>query len=92
MPAEQVFALDVVFTLARVPVPGDWADDGACRKLATTIFFPHYSDSTAEAKAVCVRCPVIKECRAFALRYPMLRGVWGGLSEGERKRLRQLAS
>jgi WhiB family transcriptional regulator, redox-sensing transcriptional regulator len=76
------------FTLARVPVPGEWADRGACREAVTTVFFPHYGDSTEEAKTYCARCPVLMECREFAIQYPMLRGIWGGMNERERKKLR----
>lgn len=78
------------FTLARVPPPDDWAERGTCHEAPdTNIFFPHYSDTTEEAKSYCARCPVIKECREFALRYPMLKGIWGGLNERERKRRRE---
>ena len=45
----------------------------------------------AEAKAICAGCQVQRECLAFALRTHQGHGVWGGLSEPERYRLRSAA-
>lgn len=42
----------------------------------------------AEAKSVCRRCPVIGECRDYALANPSVSGTWGGLTEQERNRIR----
>jgi hypothetical protein len=48
------------------------------------VFFPGRGEETATARAVCGACPVVEECRAYALDIPGLKGVWGGLSEHER--------
>ncbi len=74
--------------LEDVPSPGPWRAEGACRSVPTPVFFPGRGASTAPAKAVCQGCAVVDECRGYALALPRLRGVWGGLSEAERKRAR----
>ena len=61
----------------------------ACYGADPNIFFPArgYS-SAADAKAICADCPAIDECRAFAVDLMMDRGIWGGTSERERRRIR----
>ena len=70
-----------------------WMQHGACRGLshadADRLFFPARGDSTAEAKAICARCPVRNECLEYALEHHEKFGIWGGLSERERRRLRR---
>ncbi len=48
-------------------------------------FFPARGESVRDAKAVCAGCPVRSECLDFALRLKVAHGVWGGLSERERR-------
>jgi WhiB family transcriptional regulator, redox-sensing transcriptional regulator len=43
----------------------------------------------AAAKAVCARCPVQAECLGHALASGPVHGIWGGMSEEERRLLRQ---
>lgn len=53
-------------------------------------FFP--GDGTANpkaARALCHGCPVANKCGTYAIERPELAGVWGGLTEAERKRLRE---
>jgi WhiB family redox-sensing transcriptional regulator len=42
-----------------------------------------------QAKAVCRRCPVVQSCLDWALRSGQDSGVWGGLSEDERRALKR---
>lgn len=75
----------------------DWQDDGACRKPGTDpeIFFPHSGEKAKirEAKAICADCPVWVECRADGLNGGAYRvGIWGGLTESDRKQLRRRAA
>ena len=74
---------------------GPWPDRAACRGTDPELFFPvstsDFSPSkkqVADAKAVCSRCPVAGPCRDWALAHPKLAefGVWGGLSERERRK------
>lgn len=74
--------------LADAGLPGSWLGRGACRDVPTAMFFPGRGASTKPAKEVCRSCPVAEECREYALGIPQLTGVWGGLSDVERKRIR----
>ncbi len=67
--------------------PG-WQTLGACRGVATSVFFAGQGESTAAAKAVCQSCVVRAECAEYALATGQRFGVWGGLSERERRRIR----
>jgi WhiB family transcriptional regulator, redox-sensing transcriptional regulator len=64
--------------------------DRACRDTATDVFFPEGGGSSgiAAAKAVCHFCPLIEACAAFAIPQSQLGGIWGGLTEPERVRIR----
>ena len=45
-----------------------------------------------QAKLLCAQCPVQQECLDFAFEYEIEDGVWGGLSEEERKAMKELAA
>ena len=66
-----------------------WRDEAACRGLDTEVFFPLSDEEADEAKAICATCPVREECLEFALLTRQDDGVWGGLTEAERRRLRR---
>jgi WhiB family redox-sensing transcriptional regulator len=76
----------------------DWRHRAACRNLDPEIFFPVAEDGpvrdreTARAKAVCARCPVAAQCLAWALESGQDYGIWGGMTEDERRALRRPAS
>lgn len=74
--------------LADVPLPGPWAAHGSCRSVPPWVFFPARGDSLKEVKGVCARCIVRQECTDYAIPHVDLKGIWGGLSEAERRRLR----
>ncbi|GAA4179102.1 WhiB family transcriptional regulator [Streptosporangium oxazolinicum] len=67
-----------------------WAARGACATSDPELFFPltPSAEHEARAKAVCERCPVLEECRAYALRAAEPEGIWGGLTVRERRGLR----
>lgn len=73
----------------------DWRNDAACRNEDPEMFFPMApSDSTmsatsaaSAAKSVCQRCPVVHDCLTWALDSGQRLGVWGGMSELERRTL-----
>ena len=69
--------------------PGEWRLDAACRDLDTAIFFPDSEEDSGPALAVCASCPVRQACLEFALITRQDDGVWGGLTETERRRLRR---
>jgi WhiB family redox-sensing transcriptional regulator len=66
-----------------------WREDAACRDEDTNIFFPVTDEDAGPAKAICAVCPVREECLEFALATRQEDGVWGGLTETERRRLRR---
>lgn len=66
----------------------DWTD-ALCRQTDPEIFFPGVGGSTRQAKKVCQQCPVREQCLEYALEHDERFGVWGGLSEHQRKRLRR---
>jgi WhiB family redox-sensing transcriptional regulator len=67
-----------------------WQQDAECANYAGRVdFFPARGESLRDAKAVCTICPVKNECLEFAMRLKVAHGVWGGLSERERRSLRR---
>jgi len=62
-----------------------WMDEAACQGHDTSIFFPTRGADTAPAKAICATCTVRKECLGFALHNQIRSGIWGGMSERERR-------
>lgn len=72
----------------------DWRHRARCRNEDPELFFPVGMSGPAllqisEAKAVCQRCPVKAECLDYALRNGEDAGVWGGMSEDERRVLKR---
>ncbi|MFC5290975.1 WhiB family transcriptional regulator [Actinokineospora guangxiensis] len=72
----------------------DWRHRAACRDEDPELFFPVGTSGpalsqVAEAKAVCTRCPVTASCLAWALDSGQDAGVWGGMSEDERRALKR---
>jgi WhiB family transcriptional regulator, redox-sensing transcriptional regulator len=66
---------------------GDWRADALCAETDPELFFPDKGGSTRQAKAVCGRCEVRPECLGEALRNGERFGIWGGVSERERRKL-----
>lgn len=66
-----------------------WQTQGLCRGVNPDLFFPERGASTREAKEVCKGCPVRPECLEYALKTGQKFGIWGGLSERERRRIRR---
>jgi WhiB family redox-sensing transcriptional regulator len=72
-----------------------WQYEGACRQADPRLFFhpegargPSKTKREAQALAFCAVCPVMLECREQALSSREVYGVWGGLTEDDRERLR----
>ena len=68
-----------------------WQERALCAQTDPEAFFPEKGGSTREAKKVCVSCDVRAECLEYALAHDERFGIWGGLSERERRRLKKLA-
>lgn len=91
LPTEAEMWRRLHLALNNVPFPGEWAKRGACVGATTELFFPGRGDNSIRAKAVCAGCPVLAECRDYALAAPdQLVGVWGGTTYGERRQIRRV--
>lgn len=66
-----------------------WRAKALCAQTDPEAFFPEKGGSTREAKRVCCACEVRPECLEYALANDERFGIWGGLSERERRRLRR---
>ena len=64
-----------------------WVAYGACRQFHPDLFFPEPDESASDAVRICRACPVLTECRQWALDTRVRFGVWGGLTERDRKRV-----
>lgn len=69
----------------------DWQERALCAQTDPEAFFPEKGGSTREAKRICSGCEVRAECLEYALAQDERFGIWGGLSERERRRLRRAA-
>jgi WhiB family transcriptional regulator, redox-sensing transcriptional regulator len=67
----------------------DWMDQALCAQTDPELFFPEKGGSTRDAKKVCQACEVREDCLARALDTGERWGIWGGLSERERRALRR---
>ena len=70
-------------------VEQEWQEQALCAQTDPEAFFPEKGGSTREAKRICQGCPVRDECLEFALEHDERFGIWGGLSERERRRLKR---
>jgi WhiB family transcriptional regulator, redox-sensing transcriptional regulator len=66
-----------------------WRQQARCRGVDPDAFYPVSEDESAAepAKAVCALCPVREPCLEYALTVREKHGVWGGLTERERRRI-----
>lgn len=69
----------------------EWQERALCAQTDPEAFFPEKGGSTREAKRICAGCEVRAECLDYALAHDERFGIWGGLSERERRRLRRVA-
>lgn len=67
----------------------DWQRSALCAQTDPDSFFPDKGGSTAEVKRVCLACDVRVQCLDYALEHDERYGVWGGLSERERRRVKK---
>ena len=71
--------------------PPEWQDRALCAQTDPEAFFPEKGGSTREAKRICQGCDVKGECLEYALAHDERFGIWGGLSERERRKLKKRA-
>ncbi|MGW1861938.1 WhiB family transcriptional regulator [Streptomyces collinus] len=84
----------VTCTSSGDPARPDWRDRAACVGEDPDIFFP-LSDLLAPdaeaslARAICRRCPVIIDCRTWALDHGEDDGIWGATTAAQRRSIRR---
>ena len=71
--------------------PLAWQSESLCAQTDPEAFFPEKGGSTRDAKKICGSCEVRSECLEYALQNDERFGIWGGLSERERRKLRKRA-
>ena len=79
------------FALAPAISDDQWQERALCAQTDPEAFFPEKGGSTREAKRICSGCEVRAECLEYALAHDERFGIWGGLSERERRRLKKAA-
>jgi WhiB family redox-sensing transcriptional regulator len=93
----RIRALDTRHSSVTRSTTMDWRDKSACLTVDPELFFPVGNTGPAveqieKAKAVCARCTVTEVCLQYALETGQDSGVWGGLSEDERRALKRRAA
>jgi len=73
------------------PDEQEWQERALCAQTDPEAFFPEKGGSTREAKRICLGCDVRSECLEYALAHDERFGIWGGLSERERRKLKKRA-
>ena len=87
-PTERLGVLIDLFGEAEEP---EWQDRALCAQTDPEAFFPEKGGSTREAKRICQGCDARSECLEYALAHDERFGIWGGLSERERRKLKKRA-
>jgi len=87
----EISMLQIPLTSAESAEP-EWHERALCAQTDPEAFFPEKGGSTREAKRICTTCAVRSECLEYALGNDERFGIWGGLSERERRRLKRRVS
>jgi WhiB family redox-sensing transcriptional regulator len=88
---ESTGTLGVLIDLFDTEEEPEWQDRALCAQTDPEAFFPEKGGSTREAKRICQGCDVRAECLEYALAHDERFGIWGGLSERERRKLKKRA-
>lgn len=91
-PGNSAAELEVLANLFDESEQQDWQERALCAQTDPEAFFPEKGGSTREAKRICQGCEVKDECLEYALEHDERFGIWGGLSERERRRMKHRAS
>ena len=71
-----------------VPAPAGWRYRAACRGADLEVFFPGRGEPAEPARQICAGCPVRQTCLDYAISHGITHGIWGGLTERDRRPLR----
>jgi len=70
-------------------LPPEWVKEALCAEVDPVIFFPEKGDRTVDAKNTCKACNVKTQCLEYSLTNNERFGIWGGLTEHDRRKLRR---
>ena len=70
----------------------DFLSSALCREHDVSIFFPNSGSAGNKAKKICAECSVKIECLEYALKNNIQYGMWGGVSERGRKKMKVMAA
>jgi WhiB family redox-sensing transcriptional regulator len=84
------FGVEITTLWHAAQTPG-WTKRAQCCGEDRALFFPALGANAAKARTICSICPIQRECLAYALTDPESAGVWAGLTELERRKLRSVA-
>lgn len=76
-----------VSIIAEVLMPPEWTRKALCAEVDPEIFFPETGQKTTVVKNICKACVVKVECLEYSLQNKERFGIWGGLSERERRKI-----
>lgn len=88
-PEKPLLSLIAGFDQMFEEIEDQWQERALCAQTDPEAFFPEKGGSTREAKRICLGCEVKDECLEYALANDERFGIWGGLSERERRRLKR---
>jgi WhiB family transcriptional regulator, redox-sensing transcriptional regulator len=88
---ERAYTVPELSILTNDSEDGGWQERALCAQTDPESFFPEKGGSTREAKKVCLTCEVRQDCLEYALLNDERFGIWGGLSERERRKLKKSA-
>lgn len=86
--AYRLTATPLVLTQLAEHARDSWMEQALCKQADPEMFYPEKGGATSAAKRICRACPVRQECLNHALDHDERFGIWGGLSERERRKLR----
>jgi WhiB family redox-sensing transcriptional regulator len=79
--------------LPKEPMPPDvWQERAACYGIDPEVFFPASEEDAGLALSYCATCEIRETCLSWALKNRERYGVWGGLTEQQRRRLQRHVS
>lgn len=86
--------MDVPISIGSRPISDDhpWQDDAACAEIGGDTWFPESGGAIADPVRICMGCSARVECLEYALEHSTTVGrfgIWGGLSERERRRMKR---
>ncbi len=80
--------LPITLPVPAAPALGAWHSRGLCVGEDPEVFFPSHGDPGAAARQICALCPVRNECLRYATAADEF-GIWGGLDQEERRKLKR---